>query len=380
MITEWERAGHLDRALEFLPTDEALAVRGQLGGGLTSPELAVLLAYAKIVATREIHESTLPDDPWTRQVLVDYFPTPLRTRYAERMEGHRLHREIVTTQVVNEAVNRGGLSFLFRAVEETGASPADVLRAYAVMRDVFDLPALWRAIEGLDGAAPAAAQTMAYLDIRRLLDRGVRWLLSSRRAPIDVTAEIERLRPGVATLLPALPTLFQGREREALVQRTAEFVAAGLAEDVAEWATRVVYGFGLLDIVEVAQAKRQDVTQVASVYFVLSDRFRVDELLSRISALPREDRWQTLARMALRYDLYAALAELTGEVLGSATSAAESPDGRPEELVQRWEQSNRASIARAVNALGEFNDSTADLAPLSVLLRQIRTLVRSSAH
>jgi glutamate dehydrogenase len=375
MITEWERAGHLDRALEFLPSDEALAVRGQLGGGLTSPELAVLLAYAKIVATREIHESSLPDDPWTRQVLVDYFPTPLRTRYADRMAGHRLHREIVTTQIVNEAVNRGGLSFLFRAVEETGASPADVLRAYVVMRDVFDLPALWREIEALDGVAPAAAQTAVYLDIRRLLDRGVRWLLSNRRAPIDVTGEIERLRPGVTTLLPALPTLFQGREREALVQRTAELVAGGLTEDVAAWATRVMYGFGLLDIVEVAQEKGQDVHQVASVYFVLSDRFRVDELLSRISALPREDRWQTLARMALRYDLYAALAELTGEVLGSATN-----DGTPEDLVQRWEQSNRASIARAVNALGEFNDSTADLAPLSVLLRQIRTLVRSSAH
>jgi glutamate dehydrogenase len=335
----------------------------------------VLLAYSKIVATREIHDSTLPDDPWTRQVLVDYFPTPLRSRFADRMEGHRLHREIVTTQVVNEAVNRGGLSFIFRAEEETGAGAADVLRAYAVMRDVFDLPSLWAATEKLDGIAPASAQIAVYLDVRRLLDRGVRWLLSSRPAPIDVSAEIARLRPGVAQLLPQLPVLFQGRERETLEQRTAELVAAGLTPEVAAWATRVVYGFGLLDIVEVARARKQDVDQVAAVYFVLSDRFRVDELLSRISALPREDRWQTLARMALRYDLYAALAELTGEVLSSAGG-----DGTAEELVQRWEQSNKASIARAINALGEFNESTADLAPLSVLLRQIRTLVRSSAH
>jgi hypothetical protein len=65
----------------------------------------------------------------------------------------------------------------------------------------------------------------------------------------------------------------------------------------------------------------------------------------------------------------------TGEVLGSAGAT-----GTAEELVQRWELSNKASIARAINALGEFNESTADLAPLSVLLRQIRTLVRSSAH
>jgi glutamate dehydrogenase len=137
-----------------------------------------------------------------------------------------------------------------------------------------------------------------------------------------------------------------------------------------------MYGFGLLDTVEVAHSTGREVTEVASVYFVLSDRFRVDDLLSKISGLPRLDRWQTLARMALRYDLYAALAELTAEVL-KAAPASESLTA--EDLVTRWEQANAASIARATNALGEFGDTTADLAPLSVLLRQIRTLVRASS-
>ena len=114
---------------------------------------------------------------------------------------------------------------------------------------------------------------------------------------------------------------------------------------------------------------------MASVYFVLSDRFRVDSLLSKISLLPREDRWQTLARMALRYDLYAALAALTAEVLDS--TAGSLP---PQERVLQWEQSNATSIHRAERAMGEFDESRADLAALSVLLRQIRTLVRTSAR
>jgi glutamate dehydrogenase len=134
-----------------------------------------------------------------------------------------------------------------------------------------------------------------------------------------------------------------------------------------------MYGFGLLDIVEVAQASGRDVTDVASVYFVLSDRFRVDDLLSKISALPRQDRWQTMARMALRYDLYAALSELTAEVLASSDPAATAID-----RVSQWEQANEANIARTTNTLSEFSESVADLAPLSVLLRQIRTLVRAS--
>ena len=317
MIADMEKAG-LDRTLEALPSDEALAARVTAGAGLSSPELAILLAYAKINATREIQASSLPDDPWTRQVLLEYFPTPLQERFADRMPGHRLRRELVTTQVVNEAVNRGGLSFLYRAREETGASAADVLRAYVVVREVYDLRALWKAIEGLNGTVPASAQTSLILEVRRVIDRAVRWLVTNRRTAIDVTAEIARLRPGVSTLLPLLPDLFQGRERDELQAHITSLTLVGMPKDVAGWGTRVMYGFGLLDVVEVAHATGRDVTEVASVYFVLSERFRVDELLSKISALPRQDRWQTMARMALRYDLYAALSELTVEVLASS--------------------------------------------------------------
>jgi glutamate dehydrogenase len=120
----------------------------------------------------------------------------------------------------------------------------------------------------------------------------------------------------------------------------------------------------------VAAATGRDVSEVGGVYFVLSERFRVDGLLSKVSDLPREDRWQTLARMALRYDLYAALAALTAEVL-QATSA----DRPAEDRVYEWEQANATSVARVRNAMGDFTESRADLAALSVLLRQIRTLV-----
>ncbi len=373
MISDMEKVG-LDRDLEGLPSDDALGARVGAGIGLTSPELAVLLAYAKINATRDIQASSLPDDAWTRQVLVDYFPNPLRERFADRMPGHRLRRELIATQIVNEAVNRGGLSFLYRAQEETGASLADILRAYVVVRDVYDLRALWRALEALDGTVPASAQTALILEVRRLIDRAVRWLVANRRSAIDVTAEIARLRPGVAVLLPQMAELFQGRERDELQAHISSMTLVGLPDDVAAWGTRVMYGFGLLDVVEVAHTTGRDVTEVASVYFILSERFRVDELLSKISALPRQDRWQTMARMALRYDLYAALAELTIEVLASSDPTASAAD-----RVAEWEQANQANIARTTNTLSEFTDSVADLAPLSVLLRQIRTLVRASA-
>ncbi|MFF5175016.1 NAD-glutamate dehydrogenase [Micromonospora sp. NPDC000089] len=372
MINELERAGQLDRALEALPPDEELAVRTE--SGLTAPEFAVLLAYVKIVLEREILADGLPDEEWTTDVLVNYFPTPMRQRFADRMGRHRLHRDIVTTVLVNEAINRGGISFVFRVVEETAASPADVIRAYVVVRDVFGLGELWDAVEALDNKVAPELQTNVYLDTRRLLDRAVRWLVTNRRSPIDVPAETARLRAGVARLLPDLEERFYGSEREALAAHIDSMASRGLPRDLAEQATRLMYSFGLLDVVETATTTGRDVGEVASVYFVLSDRFRVDNLLSKISLLPREDRWQTLARMALRYDLYAALAALTAEVLGSTSDSLP-----PHERVQEWEQSNANSIHRARRAMGEFDESRADLAALSVLLRQIRTLVRTSA-
>ncbi|MEU7866014.1 NAD-glutamate dehydrogenase [Dactylosporangium sp. NPDC049140] len=374
LIADLEHRGQLDRTLEGLPSDEQLDERAATGVGLTSPEFAVLLSYVKIVLEHEILDSDLPDEGWTTDVLLGYFPTPLRERFAEAMAEHPLRREIVTTAIVNEAVNRGGTSFFHRASEETGAGAADVLRASVVVNEVYGLSELRRAVESLDNRIPTKSQTAVYLEMRRLLDRAVRWLVSNRRLPIDVPAEIARLRPGIARLLPQLDTLFRGREREALHANAEGLRELGLPEEIADSTTRIMYGFGLLDIVEVASTTGRDVNEVAMVYYLLSERFRVDDLLSRISDLPREDRWQTLARMALRYDLYAALAALTAEVLN-----ATSPEADTEARVHEWEQSNATSIARTRNAIGEFGESPGDLAALSVLLRQIRTLVRASA-
>ncbi|MGC5021408.1 NAD-glutamate dehydrogenase [Micromonospora sp. DT47] len=368
MINELERSGHLDRALEALPPDEELAIRTE--SGLTAPEFAVVLAYVKIVLRREILAEGLADEEWTEEVLADYFPTPLRERFAHSMGQHRLRRETVTTALVNEIVSRGGVSFVYRTVEETGATPADVMRAYVASREVFNIPGLWAAVEGLDGQIPTKVQTSIYIESRYLLDRAVRWMISYRRWPIDVPAEITRLRQDVTSLLSELSDLFYGSERESIAAHADSLRQKGLPLRFAKAAAHVIHGFALLDIVEIARYTGRGIWAAARVYFVLSERFRINRLQSQISLLPREDRWQALARMALRFDLYAVLAALAVDVLLSAL-----PSSDPRGDVAAWEDAKMESIARALADIDELSESEIDLPALFVVVDSIRAIV-----
>jgi glutamate dehydrogenase len=375
MMTDMERAGRLDRSIEFLPAEDACAEREAAGLGLTSPELSVLLAYVKIELEEGLLGTGLADESWSAPWLVNYFPTPLRERFRPAMDEHPLRREIIVTQVVNDMVNHGGVSFVYRAIEETGAAAADVVRAYLVVTELFGLREIWARTEELDNRASVDAQTAVLGELRRVLDRGVRWLLQSRSGTIDVAAENARLRPGIAELLPRVAELFVGRESASISAHVAELVEAGVPEELAARSTSALYGYGLLDVVELAQRLHLEPAAVADVYYAVSERFHIDDLLDRISALPRDDQWTALARMALRYDLYAALAGLTAEVLRTVAGDMPATD-----RVSTWAAANAVSITRAMTTLSLMpDDGVADLATLSVVLRQVRTVVRASA-
>jgi len=372
-IRALEKRGELDRQLEFLPSDSTINQRMAERRGLTSSELAVLVAYSKISLTEQIVHSELPDEPWFQRALVGYFPPQIVQRYDARLADHPLRRQIITTCVSNDLVNRGGMTLVFRAAEETGAGPVEIARAYTVAREVYQFEDFWAQIEALDNVVPTDAQTTLYLEGRRLIDRSIRWLLQSRRAMLDVAAEIEHFRTEIAELIPRIPRLLVGAEQERLAWRAAELEATGIPAPLALQAAGLLDAFSLLDVVEIAAAEKCPSIEVAGVYFALSEHFEVDKLLSRITALPRGDRWSALARSSLRYDLYAALAGLTSNVL-AASGAAEDPAER----IGQWEAQNAEGLSRARGTLDEIvNSEKFDLATMSVALRTIRTLLRT---
>ncbi len=373
-IARRESHGTLDRQLESLPSEKTISERRQAGLGLTSPELSMLLAHTKINLEEEILDSTLPDDPALTPVLHGYFPTPLREEFGDRLSGHPLSRQIITTCVVNDMVNRSGTTFAFRIHEESGASASDIARAYLAARSTFDMPRLWKQIEALGSQIDTDTQTKMFLEARKLTERAARWLLHNRRSPLDIRATIDFFSPDASTISPELAKLLAGRDLVAYEERRDDFVSRGVPEELAEWVSAMVPMYSVLDLVEIAHSTDRPVREVAEVYFDLADRLGITRLRERIIALPRDDRWKTMARSGLRDDLYAAHASLTRNVLVST-----EPGASPEQRLIEWEERNSEAVARAGQTLSEvWEAETFDLAILQVALRVVRTLVASS--
>ncbi len=367
------REGKLDRALEFLPTDRQIRERLSAGQGLTDPETCVLLAYAKITTAAELITTSLPDDPYLRGLLHAYFPKALRERFSDQVDGHALHREIITTLLVNDTINTGGTTFLHRMKEETGASTEEIVRAHTAARAIFELAWIWDEVESLDNAVAADVLTRVRLHSRRLVERGTRWLLNNRPQPLEIAETIDFFTEGVATVWGQLPKLLRGADLEWYQGIHDELTGAGVPEELATRVAGFSSVFPALDIVAVADRVHKDPLDVAEVYYDLADRLRITQLLDRIIELPRADRWQSMARAAIREDLFAAHAALTQDVLSAGNGSA-----TPEQRFAAWEQKNTALLGRARTTLEEIQSSDSfDLANLSVAMRTMRTLLRT---
>ena len=370
MIRDLENQGLLNRALEFLPSDDEIATRIAAGQGLTSPELSVLMAYAKISLAKQL-PVTLGQEPWFATLLPRYFPTAIQQRFAEAISQHPLRERIVVTSAVNEVINRGGISIVFRACEETGASPVEVVRASAAVMAIFGLTDFFDAVNALDNVIPTGAQSALHLEGRRLLDRGIRWFLQTRGDTLDVSNEATVFGSAVPVLMPLVERSLRGVERARFAENTQRFVDMGAPSDLAAQASAMLDYFALLDIVEIARRADQPPESVVEVYFSLSERYDVDRFLGQITALQRADRWTALARQALRSDLYGALAGFTLGVI-----RATEPGAPADDRIEIWESDNAEGLARARTTLNEIAaQEGADLAMLSVALRVLRTLV-----
>jgi len=364
-----EKANRLNRAVEYLPAEDEIAERRLAKTGLTTPESAVLLAYSKMWLFDELVPSELVADEYVARSLVSYFPTLLQQRYAGDMGSHPLKREIIATVVANTMINRTGSTFAHRMMEETGASPVEVTRAYILVRDIYGLDPLWQEIDALDNRVPAHVQYEMLIEVGRLLLRATLWFLRRRREKLPIAQVIGIFEPALNELRAHIPALLSEGDKLAWGAAAKALEKDGVPAELAQRVASMSALYAALDITEVARDQKKPAEVVAKLYFSLVGELELRWFWDRITDLPTDTQWQGLARNALRDDLSSQQRALTAAV------AKMSEQGDPAMLLAQWKEQYAPAIARLKGMTDELKRTgTMDLAVLSVLLRELRSL------
>ena len=372
-----EHAG-LNRAVEFLPTDEELDERLETTGDrLTRPELSVLAAYVKIYLTHALEQTDFADDPYLEGVLRSYFPAALVERFGQHLDSHPLRKEIICTRVANELVNIGGITFAYRIMEEFNVGIDSVARAFIVARELFELGTAAKLHSELSPKTPLDAWFTVLRDNQRVLDRAVRWFITERGVVAGTTiSELLENFGSVVEMRRNLPEYLSGTSRARVRAKRDAGEAWGLPEDLIVIWIRGFEGYALLDVIRSAADHDFEAASLAPVYFATYDRFKVDELLGLITELPRSDRWEILARQAMRGALYETAAELALSVAEGAKGDFSTVDGAQQALAT-WIEEHPTRVGNIDRILDEIAEAAPDatghprLAVVSVALRTL---------
>lgn len=360
-----ESEGRVDRAIEFLPSDEEFARRQKANIGLTRSELAIILAYGKMWVYEQLLESDLPDAPYFINELRKYFPDELANRFFDEMKSHRLHREIISTFLTNNVVNRLGMEAVFRLYEETGQSIATLIRAYAIARDIFKMDEVWRTLESLDNKVDAIVLLELEGRIRVMLEQGIIWFINAFGTDLPVAEMIERFEVSVQELTRPqgiIETQFSEHLNDDLAQISAE----GLDDSEASIFAILPYAVDALDTALLAEQYGRSVDEIAELYFSAYQSLQIDWLMMNVEQLPQQDHWDRRARYALINELSRSLRQMLNSLLSQ---------DKPAQALVQWQQNNHAELTSIGEEMAKLEGSKVSLSALSVLISEMNKLI-----
>lgn len=369
-IAEQEASGELNRAVEYLPDDATLLERAQSGAALTRPELAVLLAYAKLSLYADLLASPVPDDPYLARELYRYFPDTLAARYPDTIENHRLRREVIATVLSNAMINRGGPAFVSRLVSISAAEPGAVAFAYAAARDSFGLQDLNAAIDDLDARISGKTQLALYAEVQQLQVSQALWFLRNEDFSNGLSDMVANYRDGIAKIRTALPDLASPFLAQSVATQEKAFEAGGTPPDLA----RRIAALSVLslapDAVLVAQKTGADVLDAARAMFALIETFKLGRLTEQGAAIDAADRFDRMALDRAIANLLRSLRDLAADVLAAS-------DGPIRDRLTAWKSPRATAISRTAATVTELIEGELTISRLSVAAGLLSDLAKS---
>ncbi len=352
-ITELERAGKLDRALEFLPNEKLLMEQKLIGKGLSNPGIATLLCYSKIILKEAILNSDVPEDPYLKQFLVNSFPKPLQERFSKEMQQHPLKREIIATKLSNIIINEMGFSFVYRMQDETGAPVSAIVRAYMITRAVMNMDVIWGKIEAVTNQITAENLSEIQMMYVRLLRRVARWFLRNQRLRLDITKLVKLYGPAMQELKDAMPTVLGEEHRNEYSKTLVKYLEIGIPEDLAHELTITRSLFSAMDILEVSQKHAVKISKGAETYFNIGEFLDLEWVRTQVIIHPTDNHWEALSREALRDDLDWQQRQLTAGIISFAEKKKDFMKS-----FETWSESHIGLIDRWRKVLANLRSST----------------------
>jgi glutamate dehydrogenase len=363
-----ETAGELDRAVEFLPDDLELAERRRRSEALTRPELAVLLAYAKLSLNHELLVSDVPDDTYLARELGRYFPGAVTQRFPDGVEHHRLRREIIVTQLANSMINRGGPSFLVRIGDQTGAKASAIAAAFAAVRDSYGMTALNTAIDALDNKVAGTLQLDLYGAVQDLLLDRVGWFLRNVDLREGLLVVVSHYRAGIAAVEAALDGALPEAAARQCADKQAELVRQGVPEALARRLARLPALVAAPDIVMAADRTGRDIAALTATYFAAEAFFRLDRVTAAARGIVVSDYFDRLALDLALGSIGEAKRRLAAAMAANGVAGAAA--------VEAWAAPRREEVERVRLSVQEIANSGLTLSKLSVAASLLADLVR----
>jgi glutamate dehydrogenase len=353
-ITSLEKRGKLDRKVEGLPSNDALDARKAQSAGLCRPELAVVLAYGKIVLFDDLIATTAIDDQAFDHDLIHYFPTALHS-LVEDIRHHRLHREIVATVLCNEMVNILGPSFASRLQKSAGVDTGALVLSFEAARRLFDTPSLWAEISELDNRIPAKAQTALYNELSLFLRRQVYYL--ARRfagTPTALSEVIALYQKGVQTLMKLGCETMSEAESLRVNARVQRLVSLGAPNDLAFRIAALRSWTAATDMVDLSQNSGLDLVAISQTYFLAGERFGFDRLRSGAGDLYSPDPWDRMAIRRLIEDIMAEQKSVVSALLWALPSFDQAELKDPHAAIEAFAKAQSTLVAPVSHLISEM--------------------------
>jgi glutamate dehydrogenase len=363
-----EMKGELNRAVEFLPDEMAIAERRKRGEALTRPELAVLLAYAKLSLYSELLDCSVPDDPYLGRELNRYFPREMSERFPDALQAHRLRREIIATQLTNSMINRGGATLVARIADQTGAAASSIAAAFAAVRNSYGMVELNGEIDALDNKLAGEVQLGLYAAVQDLLLDRIVWFLRHVELGKGLEQIVAHYRDGIAQVEQSLDRALSKQAAAARSARVAALINARVPDALAQRIATLPALKAAPDIVLVADRAAKPVGEVAATYFATEAFFQLDRVAGAVGNIVVSDYFDRLALDRALDSIGDAERRLTAAMVGNGIAGAGA--------VEEWVKPRRAEVERIRTAIHEIAGSGLTLSKLSVAASLLGDLAR----